>query len=114
MNQPKLQRHPNGKFYIHWVKGRRSLRVTTGQDNMRGALLVYADWVFASIDALFPPKGSERGLQHDDTGRLSSRPLTLSRMSEAQVAKAFECTVPQLRKLRAALLLDVEETHIGG
>ena len=63
MAQPKLERHSNGKFYIHWVKGRRSARVSTKHDNMRAAMLVYADWVVANIDMLFPPRDPEIDLR---------------------------------------------------
>ena len=114
MNQPTLRYHANGKIYIHWTKGRRSLRVSTGQDTMRGALLVYADWIVASIDTLFPPANPGVAIRQLHKGRLSSRPLTLSLMTEEQVADLLECSVPQLRKLRAALELDVELDPAGG
>ncbi len=64
MNLPRLKRHPNGKYYVHWVKNRRSARVSTGQDTMRGALLFYADWLKLNIDLLLPRPNPGRALRH--------------------------------------------------
>lgn len=53
---PKLKRHENGKFYVHWVLDRRSARASTGRDDARGAVLFYAEWLKLNVDVLASPR----------------------------------------------------------
>lgn len=63
MNLPRLKRHPNGNYYVHWVKNRRSARISTGQDTTRGALLFYADWLKLNVDMLAPLPNPARAMR---------------------------------------------------
>lgn len=47
MNFPHLQRHRNGKYYIHWTVGRRSMRESTRTDEQRAALIAFAHWILS-------------------------------------------------------------------
>ena len=47
MSFPHLQRHRNGKYYIHWTVGRRSMRESTRTDEQRAALIAFARWVLS-------------------------------------------------------------------
>ncbi|MGX5775493.1 tyrosine-type recombinase/integrase [Methylorubrum zatmanii] len=37
MSTPKLEKHENGRYYIHWTEGRRSFRRTTGTADLAAA-----------------------------------------------------------------------------
>ena len=45
MNFPHIERHRNGKYYIHWTVGRRSMRESTRTDEQRAALIALAHWI---------------------------------------------------------------------
>lgn len=47
MSFPHLQRHRNGKYYIHWTVGRRSVRESTRTDEQRTALIAFARWILS-------------------------------------------------------------------
>ena len=47
MSFPRLERHRNGKYYIHWTVGRRSMRESTKTDEQRTALIAFAHWILS-------------------------------------------------------------------
>lgn len=47
MNFPHIERHRNGKYYIHWTVGRRSMRESTRTDEQRAALIAFARWILS-------------------------------------------------------------------
>jgi integrase len=42
---PKLERHANGRYYIYWIEGRRTLRASTRTDDLTEAKRVFAGWL---------------------------------------------------------------------
>lgn len=47
MSFPHLERHRNGKYYIHWTVGRRSMRKSTRTDEQLTALIAFAHWILS-------------------------------------------------------------------
>ncbi|SEG57028.1 Site-specific recombinase XerD [Methylobacterium sp. 190mf] len=55
---PELKKHANGKFYIHWIDGRRTRRASTGKSEMAAAQIYFGEWLINEQRAARDPKGA--------------------------------------------------------
>ena len=51
MSTPKLEKHENGRYYIHWTEGRRSFRRTTGTADLATAQRTLGSFLIGQTSA---------------------------------------------------------------
>lgn len=56
MSTPKLEKHENGRYYIHWTEGRRSYRRTTGTADLATARRALGTFLISLESAESPRK----------------------------------------------------------
>ncbi|SFI05048.1 tyrosine-type recombinase/integrase [Methylobacterium brachiatum] len=55
---PTLELHENGRYYIHWIEGRRTRRVSTGEREMAKAQRFFGQWLLNEKHAAQHPETS--------------------------------------------------------
>jgi integrase len=55
-NAPTLQLHENGRYYIHWLEGRRTRRVSTGEREVAKAQKFFGQWLLNEAHAAARPE----------------------------------------------------------
>lgn len=53
---PTLEKHQNGRYYIHWLEGRRTRRVSTGECEMAEAKKFFGRWLLNEAHAASQPE----------------------------------------------------------
>jgi integrase len=51
MSVPKLKKHDNGYFYVHWTRGRRSSRESTRAKELPAAKAYFSEWLKLQSEA---------------------------------------------------------------